>query len=672
MQHESQNSPLLRASEKWPRWLALAACLVAVVGRATPPGAPVGLGGPGRPALPAYQPKQQVRGTVRLWGHGSPTNDFMGRLVARWVKDFGRYQPGIAFDFRMYGTASAIGALYAGAGDLALMGEEIFPAEEAAYEKAMGHPPASVEIATGSLAVRNFDFAQMFFVHRDNPLRTLSLAQLDAIFGTERRRGAPEAIRTWGQLGLTGAWAGQPIHLYAWSFDNDFWIYLGNALLGGSHRLNPAIREYAHIHRPDGTIYDAGQQILEALAKDPYGLALSNVRYLNPEVAPLALSERAGEPGIAATPANLISRRYPLTRIIPAVYNQAPGQPPDPAVKEFLRYILSRDGQREIAEDGEYLPLDPAAVPAQLARLDAVDRTTIRIWGDEAMQAMVALWESGFRRAHPEAAFETKLTGTGTAIAGLYTGEADVAFMGRPVNPVEVMGFAWVKGHPPAAVEVMTGSVDVPEKSSALAVLVRRDNPIERITLAQLDGIFGCEHRRGGTNLRRWGQLGLTGAWAERPIRAYAREVDSGSAVFFRDLVLRGSRKWNWEALRDFEDQTRADGTVLPADAAIVGALAGDSGGIAVACAGFAGPGVKIVPVAADEDGPAWLPSWDTLISRRYPLARPVEACFDRPPGQPTPPKVKAFLDYILSPAGQADILREGDFLPLPVPPAAP
>jgi phosphate transport system substrate-binding protein len=319
-------------------------------------------------AMPPYRPEVQVTGTLRLWGHGSTKTDFMRRLVNRWEAGFARFQPGVSFDYRMYGTASAIGALYAGAGDLALMGEEIFPFEEAAYERAMHRPPRSIEIATGSLDVRNFDFAQMFFVHRDNPLSGLTLTQLDAAFGTEHRRGAPRNARTWGDLGLTGRWADRPIHLYGWSLDNDFWIYLGAALLGGSHRVNCDLHEYAHIYRADGTIYDAGQQILEALARDPDGLALSNIRYPNPAVKALAL---AGEDGIyrPATRATLIDRSYPLTRIIPAVFNGVPGEPMDPKLREFLRYLLSREGQEDIAQDGEYLPLNPEAAARERGKL---------------------------------------------------------------------------------------------------------------------------------------------------------------------------------------------------------------------------------------------------------------------------------------------------------------
>lgn len=616
-------------------------------------------------ALPPYQPGPPMTGTIRLWGHGSTKTDFMRRLYDRWIAGFSPRQPGIHFDYRMYGTASAIGALYTGSGDLALLGEEIFPFEDAAYEQVMHRPPASVEIATGSLDVRNFDFAQMFFVHRANPLRSLTLPQLDAIWGTERRLGAPRPIRTWGDLGLTGAWADRPIHLYGWAFDNDFWIYLGQAMLGGSHRLNPAIRGYAHIPRPDGTIYDAGQQIIEALARDPDGLALSNARYATPDVRPLDLARKEGDPAWPATRENLISRRYPLTRIIPAVFNQAPGEPIDPLVREFLRYILSREGQRDIALDGEYLPLDPDAVRRALARLDQIDTATLRVRGDPAMSRLIGLWEDGFRRNHPEAAFENDLTGTASAMAGLYTGKADIAFLGRRIDPVETMAFTWVHRYGPTQTDVASGSRDVPGKSPALAVLVNAANPVSGLTLSQLDATFGVECRRGGRPVLTWGDLGLSGPWASRPVHAFIRETESDAAGFFRDRVLLGSRKWNWRLITEFSDGKKPDGRTLDADEQLAEAVARDPLALAIGDARFAGPAARIVPLSDSDTGPGYLPDRDDLIEGRYPLVRPICAYSNRPPGQAPDPRVDAFLAFIASPAGQALVVREGDYLPL-------
>ncbi len=318
--------------------------------------------------LPVYVPAERVSGTVVLWGHGSFKHDFMGPVVRRWTSELQRTQPGIRMDFRMYGTASAISALFTGAGNLALLGEEISPSAAAAFRRAKGYPPARIDVATGSLDTNFFDYAHMIFVREDNPIAQLTLAQLDAIFGAEHRRSRAN-IRSWGELGLSGEWAGKPIQPHGWKTDEDFALFFREAVLENSHRWNEKIREYVHAVRADSTQYDHGLQILEALARDRYGIAISNVRYANPHVKQLALASSPGGPFVTASNATLISQEYPLVRIVPAYIDKPPGQPVDPAVREFLRYVLSRQGQRALIEETGYLPLGARAIEAQLEKL---------------------------------------------------------------------------------------------------------------------------------------------------------------------------------------------------------------------------------------------------------------------------------------------------------------
>jgi phosphate transport system substrate-binding protein len=320
-------------------------------------------------SMPRFEPGPPQKGVIRLWGHGSFSRPFMRLLVARWVKGFHRFQPNIDIIEETYGTSSAIPALALGAGNLAILGEEILPEAVDTFVRVKGYEPFGVEIATGSVDVRNFDYAQMFFVHKDNPLTQLTLTQLDAIFGTEHRRGAPENIRRWGQLGLKGEWAARQITPYGWKTDDSFGFYLETTLLAGSHRWNGALREFVHIPRADGTIYDHGQQSLDALARDRFGIAASNIRYAGPDVKPLAIAERDGTPYVAATAETLISGAYPLTRRIPAFVDRIPGERIDPMLLEFLRYLLSREGQQDILDDGRYLPLSAERAAAGKARL---------------------------------------------------------------------------------------------------------------------------------------------------------------------------------------------------------------------------------------------------------------------------------------------------------------
>jgi len=319
--------------------------------------------------LPHYQPQQSVSGTIRLWGHGAPVLDFMRMLVKSWEEGFARYQPGVKFEYDMYGTASAMGALYAGRGDIAILGQEIYPFEVTAFEQVKHYPPVEIEIATGSVDVRNFDFAIGVFVNKKNPLSQMTLDQIDKVFAYHDG-GKAMNYETWGQLGLTGEWANKPIHLYGWHEADVFSTLVERNALHGSHKWRCGMKQHAHIHNADGTIYDSGQQILDDLANDPYGMGLSNVRYLKGDaVKPLALGRTAAGPYFQATKATLINRQYPLGRIIPAEIDRVPGQPVEPKVKEFLTYILSREGQQDIVNNGKYLPMQPEAAKRELEKL---------------------------------------------------------------------------------------------------------------------------------------------------------------------------------------------------------------------------------------------------------------------------------------------------------------
>lgn len=348
---------------RFARTLLVAICALPLVARAAASPATAFVD-----ELPVYQSASLVEGTVRIWGHGSPKRNFMGKLIDAWVAGFTRHQPGVKIENHLYGTASAIGALYTGAGDIALLGEEISPAAARAFEREKGYAPTGIEIATGSLDANYFDYAHMIFVHRDNPIAGLTVEQLDAIFGAEHRRGA-KTIRTWGELGLTGEWGSRRIQPFGWQVDVDFALFFREAILENSHRWNTDLKEFVHLQRADGTQYDHGQRILDTLAADPAGIAISNVRYANPAVRALPLARQAGGPFYAPTEANLIAQTYPLVRIIPAFIDVPPGARAAPAVREFLRYVLSREGQQALMRETGYLPLGPDAVRRQLEKL---------------------------------------------------------------------------------------------------------------------------------------------------------------------------------------------------------------------------------------------------------------------------------------------------------------
>src|ERR1035437_9243316 len=250
---------------------------------------PVGSMHAQEPSVPGYRAEQQVTGVIRTWGHGSLEQDFVRSLVQSWQTGFAKHQPGISFDTILRGEASAIGGLYTGVADIALMERQPSAIELDAYEPIFGHEPFEISVATGSLDIANHATALVIFVHHDNPLGQLTLTQLDAIFGADHRRG-PKNIRTWGELGLTGTWANKPINAYVPGIAQDVSQHFEKAVMNASQKWTGNLREFSDLRKPGSAVVDAGQRFVDALAKDRYGIALSSLNYKNVRVKPLALS----------------------------------------------------------------------------------------------------------------------------------------------------------------------------------------------------------------------------------------------------------------------------------------------------------------------------------------------------------------------------------------------
>jgi phosphate transport system substrate-binding protein len=290
---------------------------------------------------------------------------------------------------------------------------------------------------------------------------------------------------------------------------------------------------------------------------------------------------------------------------------------------------------------------------------------TIRSWGSAQMAGLMRLWERGFHREHPEVRFEDRLHGTVSAMAGLYSGAADLALMGREIWPTERLAFQQMMGYSPSSIEAASGSFDVPTKADALVIFVHRDNPLSCLSLRQLDGIFGAEHRSGGRILRTWGDLGLGGGWQSQPIQPYGYRLDNAAAIFFRNVVMKGSLKWN-PAIREFGNRLGPGAQRMDSGRQILDALAGDRFGIGLSNPHYAGPEVKPVSLRAETGGSCVAPTRANVRNRSYPLARAVYLFFARQPGHALDPTVAAFLKYVVSDAGQQAVAREGAYLPLP------
>ena len=279
----------------------------------------------------------------------------------------------------------------------------------------------------------------------------------------------------------------------------------------------------------------------------------------------------------------------------------------------------------------------------------------IRLWGSPEDSALVALWDKGFRKFHPQARLAARLNGPESTMAGIYTGVADISFVARELRqPVDTMAFQWTKLYAPTTIEVANAGLGAQRLATNLAIFVHPSNPLAGLTVAQLDGIFGAEHKRGASSLRRWADVGLReDEWAARPIRVLAPQVTSVAALFFRRTVLDGSFQWN-ESLQEFADEEQA-----------LAEVARDPSAIAYARAGVAHGGARMLPIAAAADGPFVPLDEKTAADRSYPLSRVVIVAVDRAPRKPLDPRVREFLRYVLSAEGQADVARDGAYVPL-------
>ncbi|HXN21417.1 MAG TPA: substrate-binding domain-containing protein [Candidatus Dormibacteraeota bacterium] len=314
--------------------------------------------------LKPYRPQQRVSGTIRNWG-----NNYIPELMKRWEEGFRRFQPGVHFETNLKGTETGVAGLYGDIADIAFVGRELYASEREGFQERFGYQPLEMEISSGSYNTPHKTFALMAFVHKENPLAKLTMAQLEAIFGCELRGSTKSAIRTWGQLGLTGEWASQPIHVYAFNFKTGMARFFQKVVLQDSFKWNSELRDFDNRRTPEGDVINAGVYVLEALAKDRYGIAYGNILHGNPSVKMVALARANAGPYIEPTKENVWRRTYPLTRFTNAVINRPPGKPVDPTIKEFLRYILSRDGMQAVVQDGAYLPLTQKLIEAQLRKL---------------------------------------------------------------------------------------------------------------------------------------------------------------------------------------------------------------------------------------------------------------------------------------------------------------
>ena len=312
------------------------------------------------PGLPEYRPVEGITGTVHSVGSNK-----LDVIVFGWIQLLRHYYPSARLTMEARGIYTAAPALIEGSADVAPITIPFTPREEESFVKKFGYPPLAIRVGGGSFN-RNEDGsgAIAVYVNRGNPIDRLTLAQLDAIFSTTRKRGAAVDLATWGQLGLTGDWAGRPITIYSGRLSSSFanaFRYL--VLLHGDFK--PTIREKARDVEVE-TLAD----VVAAVAADPGAIGFAGFAQTVPAVKTLAIAETEHSPFVAGSLGSVLNRTYPLARYGYVYVNKPPGKPLPPAVREFLLLALSRQGQQIVGSDGVSLPLPASIVREELAKFE--------------------------------------------------------------------------------------------------------------------------------------------------------------------------------------------------------------------------------------------------------------------------------------------------------------
>lgn len=327
---------------------------------------------------PSYRPAAQVSGVIRTFGVTQ------NGLMEVWEKEFQAYHPGVRFENRLT-SGSAMAGLFTEVADIGVSGREPVLTEYFSFYEIFRYNPVEVAVATGAYDVKGGSYGLLVYVHKDNPVSQLTMKQLDGIFGTERTggydgfvwkpdaaRGRKDDIRTWDRLGLQGEWAGKEIQTYGYALTG-MSVVFQQKVFGGGEKWNPNYREYIETNTKQvGSEALTIRAMLTELSQDRFGIAWTGKWQAKdfPNLKPVALAAKEGGPYVLPSRESFADRSYPLVRSIYLFVNRKPGQPADPKVAEFIRYVLSREGQAVVARHGVYFPLPAADARAQAAKLD--------------------------------------------------------------------------------------------------------------------------------------------------------------------------------------------------------------------------------------------------------------------------------------------------------------
>jgi len=295
------------------------------------------------PKLPHYAKVSGVSGNLSSIG-----SDTMNNLLTLWLESFKKFYPNVNIQIEGKGSSTAPPALISGTSQLGPMSREMKSEEIDKFEAKFGYKPIQLKTSLDALAV---------YVNKDNPIKGLSLPQIDGIFSKTKRSGIGKDITTWGQLGLTGDWANRKISLYGRnSASGTYGFFKEHALFKGDYK--DEVKEQP-----------GSASVVQGVTEDRFGIGYSGVGYKTSGVRIVPLTKKDGGTYYDGSYEHVLSGKYPLSRFLYIYINKKPNQQLDLLLKEFLKFVLSYEGQEIVIKDG-YLPLPTKVVLDEVKKLD--------------------------------------------------------------------------------------------------------------------------------------------------------------------------------------------------------------------------------------------------------------------------------------------------------------
>jgi phosphate transport system substrate-binding protein len=274
-------------------------------------------------------------------------SDTLANLMTLWAEEFKRNYPNVNIQIQAAGSSTAPPALTEGTSNLGPMSRKMKDKEIEAFERRFGYKPTPVRVAIDALAV---------FAHKDNPVKGMTIPQVDAVFSSTRKCGHADDITNWGGLGLDGTWKARSIQLYGRnSVSGTYGYFKKKALCKGDFKNN--------VNEQPGSA-----SVVQSVSASLNGIGYSGIGYMTSGVRAVPLAKEDGKPFIAATPDNAISGKYPLARFLYIYVNKHPNKPLPPMEREFLKMVLAKSGQTTVVKDG-YIPLPAKVADKELANL---------------------------------------------------------------------------------------------------------------------------------------------------------------------------------------------------------------------------------------------------------------------------------------------------------------